>query len=105
MTTGSNERQSRLETVVGLSKQMLDVATNGDWQQFADLEQRRRQDMLACFEQPVDASEATAVRNNIKLLMTLNDQLTRCVQQAREESARQFQSLQQGRRAVGAYAR
>ena len=99
----SSERQSRLQAAIALSQQMIDVASRGDWQQFAELEKGRRTDMLACFEQPVSVSEAPSVRHSVEQLMQLNDQLTDLLQKAREESARQFRSLQQGRRAVGAY--
>ena len=97
------DRQARLQAVIRLSQEMVDAAEGGDWQGFADLEQRRRADMLACFDHSVQVSEASSVRSAIEQLMALNDQLTRCLQRARDESARQFQALQQGRRAVGAY--
>ncbi|MDM3871010.1 flagellar protein FliT [Porticoccus sp. W117] len=104
ITTTDSQRQARIQSVLSLSREMLAAAENGDWQQFAELEKSRRRDMLACFEQPVAAVEANAVRQGIEQLMAVNDQLTQCLQNAREQSARQFQALRQGQRAVGAYA-
>ncbi|MGS2724134.1 flagellar protein FliT [Porticoccus sp. GXU_MW_L64] len=98
-----SNRQSHLQAAIELSRQMVSAADSGDWEQFAELEKSRRSDMLACFEQPVASVEASAVRQGIEQLMTLNDELTRCLQSAREQSARQFQALRQGQRAVGVY--
>ena len=103
-TPSPADRQSSLQAVIALSRQMLDLATQGNWQQFAELEKGRRSDMLACFEQPVNVSEAPLVRHSIEQLMQLNDQLTEILQKAREDSSRQFQALKRGRQAVGAYA-
>ena len=100
-----SSRQARLKATIELSRQMVSAANNGDWEQFTELEKHRRADMLACFDQPVAVAEATSVRQGIEHLMALNDQLAQCLQRAREESARQFQALRQGQRAVGAYAR
>ncbi|MCV6606145.1 MAG: flagellar protein FliT [Porticoccaceae bacterium] len=103
MISANSQRETRIQSVLSLSKKMLDAADSGDWHNFAELEKHRRKDMLACFDQPVADTEAISVRQHIEQLMALNDQLTQCLQRAREESARQFQALQQGRRAMGAY--
>lgn len=102
-TLTSGQRDTRLQAVIALSQQMIEQAGRGEWDDFAELEQRRRRDMLACFEVPVVAAEASRVRANIEQLMRLNDQITELLQQARAESARQFQMLQKGRSAVSAY--
>ena len=34
------DRQSRLQAVIALSQQMIDIADQGDWQQFAELEKK-----------------------------------------------------------------
>lgn len=97
-------RERRLEQVIALSQEMLDSADRGQWDEFASLEQRRRPDMLACFEFPVSVTEAPRVRAHIEQLMVLNERLTTVLQTAREESARQFRNLQKGRSAINAYA-
>ena len=97
------QRQQQLQDAIALSKNMLETAERGDWEQIIELEKQRREGMMAGLKEPVAVSEAEGVNDSLQTLMQLNDQLTGVVQRARSESAEQFAALQSGRSAANAY--
>ena len=97
------QRQQQLQDAISLSRNMLETAERGDWEQIIELEKQRREGMMAGLKEPVAVSEAEGVNDSLQTLMQLNDQLTGVVQRARSESAEQFAALQSGRSAANAY--
>ncbi len=97
------QRQQQLQDAIALSKNMLETAERGDWEQIIELEKQRREGMMAGLKEPVAVDEAQGVNDSLQTLMQLNDQLTGVVQRARSESAEQFAALQSGRSAANAY--
>ena len=43
------QRCRRLALVLGMTREMLTLADNGEWEQVAQRELERREDLMACF--------------------------------------------------------
>ncbi len=99
------ERQVRLQQVIKLSENMVEQAGRGEWEQIAELERQRRDDMMAALRAPLQEDETQQVHDSLQQLVQLNGQLTAMVQQARDDSVRQFNELRSGRDATKAYQR
>ena len=97
------QRQQHLQDAISLSRNMLESAGRGDWEQIITMEKQRREGMMAGLQEPVASDEADNVSDSLQTLMALNDQLTGLVQRARSESAAEYASLQTGRSAANAY--
>lgn len=97
------DRQARLEQAIKLSRDMIDQAGRGEWQQIAELERQRRGDMVSALQAPMSESETRQVHDSLQQLMQLNSELAAMVKQARDESFKQFNELRQGREAAKAY--
>lgn len=96
-------RQVQLEQVLDLSKTMLEQAGRGEWEKIAEMERQRREDMMAALKAPLQEQESQQVHDSLQQLVELNGELTAMVQRARSDSAEQFNSLRDGRRATSAY--
>lgn len=96
-------RQVQLQQVLDLSRNMVEQAGRGEWEKIAEMERQRRTDMMAALQAPLQEDETQEVRTTLEQLMQLNGQLTAIVQQARNDSVEQFNSLREGRDAAKAY--
>ncbi|MBV1930782.1 MAG: flagellar protein FliT [Porticoccaceae bacterium] len=98
-------RQAQLQQVLDLSKNMVEQAGRGEWEKIAELERQRRTDMMHALEAPLQEEETQQVRDSLEQLMQLNGQLAAIVKDARDNSVKQYNMLQDGHKATQAYAK
>ena len=100
---GGMTRQAQLQQVLDLSKNMVEQAGRGEWEEIAEMERQRRDDMMTALQAPLQEEETQQVRSSLQALMELNGQLAAIVQQARNDSVKQYNMIQDGRKATQAY--
>lgn len=93
----------RLAYVLGLTKEMLEHADAGEWGKVADIEQRRREDLVACFADARPSGEPELVAQAMAALLHLNEQLMLMLKDARQEVMAQGQAFAHNRSATQSY--
>lgn len=96
-------RHAQLQQVLSLSKNMVEQAGRGEWEKIAEMEHKRREDMMTALKAPLQEDETQQVHDSLQQLVQLNGELTAIVQQARNDSVEQFNSLREGRKATNVY--
>ncbi|MCB1710808.1 MAG: hypothetical protein KDI10_19045, partial [Halioglobus sp.] len=79
------EQCRRLASVLTMTRQMLVDAGNGEWEQVAKRELERREDLAACFSDPVPAADVELVAQAMAALLHLNEELMAKLKIARTE--------------------
>jgi hypothetical protein len=69
-------RSEQLREITELSRQMLERAQNMEWEQVAELEVRRKELVIRCFQSPTSAQDAPAVATAIHEILRLNHAVT-----------------------------
>ena len=64
-----------LATVIKTTKNMLQLADQGEWGTVAELELLRREDLQFCFDMPADEDKAELVAEALAVLLHLNEEL------------------------------
>lgn len=93
-----------LANLLALSEAMLAHGRRGEWEDVERLEAVRRQGLEACFEKPVAAADAAAVRMLVERILEVDGELKTLATGARDEAAARLAELRSGRRASAAYA-
>jgi flagellar protein FliT len=96
-------REVQLKQVLDLSINMVEQAGRGEWEQIAEMERLRRDNMMAALKAPLREEEKQEVHDSLQQIVQLNGELTAIVQRARNDSAEQFSALRDGRNAAQAY--
>ena len=86
----------RLARVLGMTRDMLDLAQAGAWDRVTELERERRSDLQHCFATPVDVEHGELVAETLAALLHLNEELMSLLGDAREAVLEQ--GAQQARR-------
>lgn len=97
------EQCRRLAQVLTITKQMLVYADNGEWNLVADRELERREDLAACFSDPIPAADAELAAQAMAALLHLNEELMAKLKVARTEVMMQAQEHTRNRLAVESY--
>jgi len=112
MMSGNFEEQSmagqaqqcrRLAQVLTLTKQMLTLAEEGEWEQVAEYELARREDLATCFTDTRPAADAELIAEAMAALLHLNEELMAKLKIARSQVMEQGREHTRQRRAVGSY--
>ena len=93
----------RLAHVLGLTKQMLVHADEGEWEQVTEIEQERREDLIACFSKTMLAQDTQLVAEAMATLLHLNEELMAKLKVARDAVMAQGQEITRSRNAVNSY--
>ena len=93
----------RLAHVLTLTKNMLAHADKGEWEQVAEREQERREDLAACFSDSAPAADAELVAEAMAALLHLNEELMAKLKVAREVVMKQGREHARNRNALGSY--
>lgn len=93
----------RLAYVLGLTEEMLQHADAGDWGKVADIEQRRREDLVACFADARPSGEPELVAQAMAALLHLNEELMLKLKEARQEVMAQGEAFARNRSATQSY--
>lgn len=95
----------RLAGVLSMTRDMLDLAAAGDWDEVANLERARRDDLQQCFVQPVSAEHGELVSEALAVMLHLNEELMSLLSGARDAVLEQGVEQLRTRSAVDQYQR
>ncbi len=96
-------RREQLDEIVRLSKEMLELAEELEWEKIAVLEVRRKQIVMECFQKPAEEQDATEVAAAIREILSLNQQVTALGKQCQSQLGTEIHSHNRGRVATSAY--
>lgn len=96
-------RQRQLDDILELSRGLVSMAQQGEWQRVMELERLRRDRLLRCFACSVSVAEAALVATAIRRIAEYDLSLNNLVREARASVAAELQRLRNGQRAVRAY--
>ena len=97
------ERSQQLRDIIQLSRDMLASAADNDWVRVAELEVRRREQVLACFNRPTDDADAVEVAAVIRDVLRLNQEIAELGERCKEALGDQLRTHGIGRTARQAY--
>ena len=86
-----------------LSKDMLVKAGEHEWGLVAEIEARRRELVMRCFQQPEQRQDASEVATAIKEILRLNQEVTDLGRRYQEQLGTEIHSNKLGRTASAAY--
>ncbi|MFK7828959.1 MAG: flagellar protein FliT [Congregibacter sp.] len=103
--TASNAAGSyqRLAGVLNLTRDMIQMAGNGDWDGVAKMERVRRDDLQQCFLDPFDADQGELVSEALAVMLHLNEELMALLAGARDTVLAQGATQARTRSAVNQY--
>ena len=93
----------RLAGVLEQTRDMLDHARGGDWDQVAELERGRRDDLQRCFTEPVSQEQGELVAEALAVILHLNEELMALLGDARDAVLASGVQQSRTRAAVGTY--
>lgn len=93
----------RLAQVLNCTQEMLTQAENNNWDNVAALELSRRDELSACFAQPVPEQDAALVAEAVAALLHLNEELMAHLATARTQTLEAGAAFSRGRSALGQY--
>ncbi|MFK8047105.1 MAG: flagellar protein FliT [Halioglobus sp.] len=101
---GQIDHCRRLAHVLSLTKKMLSLAEDGQWEQVAEREMERREDLAACFENSsVTGSDAEVFAEAMAALLHLNEELMAKLKVARDLVMEEGRKHTRNRNALGSY--
>lgn len=102
--SGVMERQRRyaLADLLRGTEAMLARARQGDWKTVEKMERERKADLVNFFRRN-DQENSVLLSDVITTLIALNDQIAALVQEAKEHSGEERQTLLHGKRVAGDY--
>lgn len=86
----------RLASVLSMTREMVDLANAGEWDDVATLERSRRDDLQQCFASPVSPEHGELVAEALAVMLHLNEELMAKLSGARDAVLEQ--GAQQARR-------
>jgi len=98
-----SKRSQQLEQILALSRDMLAKAGDHDWGLVAEIETRRRELVMRCFQQPAEQQYATEVAAAIKEILRLNQAITDLGRRYQEQLSSEINTSKLGRTASAAY--
>lgn len=93
----------RLAHVLGLTKEMLQHADEGEWGKVANIEEIRREDLIACFIDARPSGEPELVAQAMAALIHLNEELMSKLRSARSDVMAQGEAFTRNRSAQQSY--
>ena len=102
-TQSSAGQCRRLADVLTATRSMLEHASAGEWDQVAELERARREDLEACFSEAVAPEHNELVSEALAVMLHLNEELMELLGSARDAVLEQGVQQARTRSAVGSY--
>lgn len=102
-TLGTKGQYERLAHVLTVTRDMLNLAGEGDWDRVAELERERRDDLAQCFAEPVSDENGELVAEALAVMLHLNEELMSLLGSARDEVLAQGAKQARTRSALGEY--
>ena len=106
VSTNSQElaRQQRyaLAELLRGTEDMLECAKQGDWSSVEAMERTRKADLVEFFRQN-EKENSALLAQVIATLISLNDEITLLVEEAKNATSEEHQNLENGKRAAGSY--
>ena len=102
-TEQSTGQCRRLADVLSVTRTMLEHANAGNWDDVAELERARRDDLERCFSEAVDPRHSELVSEALAVMLHLNDELMGVLASARDAVLEQGVHQARTRSAVGSY--
>jgi len=96
-------RSRQLEQILLLSKDMLAKAGDHEWGLVAEIEARRRELVMRCFQQPAQQQDASEVAATIKDILRLNREITDLGKRYQDQLGTEIHTSKLGRAASAAY--
>ena len=93
----------RLAHVLNVTRDMLVLAGEGNWDRVAELERERRDDLALCFKVPVSEENGELVAEALAVILHLNEELMSLLAAAREDVLQQGAKQVRTRAALGQY--
>ena len=97
------KRSRQLEQIRLLSKDMLAKAGDHDWGLVAEIEARRRELVMRCFQQPAQQQHAAEVAVAIQEILRLNQAITELGKRYQDQLGTEIHTSKLGRAASAAY--
>ena len=97
------QRSKQLQDIIQLSRQMLSQARENEWQRVTELEARRREMVLACFQQTTPEQDSPAVATAIRDILHLNQEVAELGRRYRDQLGSEIHTHNVGRAASAAY--
>jgi len=98
-----SKRSRQLEQILSLSKDMLEKAGDHEWGLVAEIEARRRELVMCCFQQPAQQQDASEVAAAIKEILRLNQEITDLGKRYQDQLGTEIHTNKLGRTASAAY--
>jgi len=98
-----NKRSRQLEQILSLSKDMLAKAGDDEWELVAEIEARRRELVMRCFQQPAPQQQASEVAAAIKAILCLNQKISDLGKRYQDQLGTEMHTNKLGRTASAAY--
>jgi len=96
-------RRKQISKIVHLSKEMLELAGELEWNKVAELEVRRKKIVMECFRKPATEQDAVEVAVAIREILSLNQQVTELGKQCQAQLGTDIHTHNIGRTATVAY--
>ncbi len=100
----TREFMKRMDDIVGMTRQMLSASREGEWEQFHELETRRRRAIKALFATPPLGSEAQYVTAAIEEVLVMDQDIIRICETEKKSCADQISEIRRGQRVHNAYS-
>jgi hypothetical protein len=98
-----SKRSQQLEQIRLLSKEMLAKAGDHEWGLVAEIEARRRELVMRCFQQAARQQDTSEVAAAIQEILRLNQAITDLGKRYQDKLGTEIQSNKLGRTASAAY--
>ena len=97
------KRSQQLQQILLLSQEMLAKAGDHEWGLVAEIEARRSELVMRCFQQPAQQQHAAEVAVAIQEILRLNRQISDLGERYRDQLGNEIHSNKLGRTASAAY--
>ena len=97
------QRTRQLQDIIQLSQQMLSQARDNEWERVTELEARRREMVLVCFQQTTPEQDSPEVAAAIREILHLNQEVAELGRQYRDQLGSEIHTHNVGRAAAAAY--
>jgi hypothetical protein len=93
-----------LQRLISMSRTMLEKAREGAWDRVHVQEAERSELILRFFSEPVQHEYAEAVADGVKTIIAINRDILALGASSRNSLAQTLQNIDQGKKAIKAYA-
>ncbi len=96
--------REQIDSIVALTRNMLEACREGAWERFHDLEPRRRDEIMALFATSPQADDAEYAASAIKSVIDLDERIIGICEEEKRACAEQLATIRRGRHVHDAYS-